>query len=260
MIFISHTHADKLMVEPIAQRLASVFGQENVFYDRWSIQPGDGIIDKMEKALAKCKFFFFFVSKKSITSEMVKLEWQNALLKATKAETKIIPVKLDDCLMPSVLLQTLYIDVFGHGVENAIRQMIDVISEKNTFSGIETQGFQNIRGYVSKLEDGSIQIEFRAEAYMEPHSNYMILVENTKDEISFTAIGESQFGSGFNNDLKLEDGTTVNGIVLSRMTATSPGFPFIAKLTPKENTEIKFKGLMRAVSRTQFSSIPVIEQ
>lgn len=75
MIFISHTAKDKAIVEPIALRLAQVYGQNNVFYDSWSIQPGDGIIDKMNEGLTNCKFFFFFVSKNSLQSNMVKLEW-----------------------------------------------------------------------------------------------------------------------------------------------------------------------------------------
>lgn len=99
MIFLSHTHADKALVDEIAGRLAKVFGKDAIFYDRWSIQPGDGIIDKMNAGLDNCRFFFFFVSKKSLQSGMVKLEWQNALLKATKGETKVIPVKVDDVLM-----------------------------------------------------------------------------------------------------------------------------------------------------------------
>ena len=74
MIFISHTAKDKAIVEPIALRLAQVYGQNNVFYDSWSIQPGDGIIDKMNEGLTNCKFFFFFVSKNSLQSNMFKLE------------------------------------------------------------------------------------------------------------------------------------------------------------------------------------------
>lgn len=81
MIFLSHTLVNKNIVEPIAQKLAFVFGQNNIFYDSWSIQPGDGIIEKMSIALDQCKYFFFFVSKESLKSDMVKLEWQNALYK-----------------------------------------------------------------------------------------------------------------------------------------------------------------------------------
>lgn len=66
MIFISHTSKDKPIVEPIALRLASIYGEDKVFYDSWSIQPGDGIIDRMTQGMAECKFFFFFVSKNSL--------------------------------------------------------------------------------------------------------------------------------------------------------------------------------------------------
>lgn len=75
-IFISHNCKDKVIVEPIAVRLAEVFGRDNVFYDSWSIQPGEGIIEKMNQELFDCDFFFFFVSKNSLQSKMVKLEWQ----------------------------------------------------------------------------------------------------------------------------------------------------------------------------------------
>lgn len=61
MIFHSHNFKD-----------GDIFGQENVFYDSWSIQPGDGIIDKMNDGLTQCKLFFFFVSNNSLNSEMVK--------------------------------------------------------------------------------------------------------------------------------------------------------------------------------------------
>lgn len=104
MIFISHTAKDKPIVEPIALKVSEVVGREKVFYDSWSIQPGDGIIDKMDNGLSQCRFFFFFVSKNSLQSKMVSLEWQNAILKTTRGETKVIPVKIDDCLMPAILM------------------------------------------------------------------------------------------------------------------------------------------------------------
>jgi hypothetical protein len=59
MIFLSHTHADKPVVEPVALQLSEIFGMQNVFYDSWSIQPGDGIIDKMNEGLTAPDFVFF---------------------------------------------------------------------------------------------------------------------------------------------------------------------------------------------------------
>ena len=65
MIFLSHNYKDKPVVEQVALRLKSIYGIDKVFYDSWSIQPGDGIIDKMNEGLSNCKFFLFFISQNS---------------------------------------------------------------------------------------------------------------------------------------------------------------------------------------------------
>jgi len=259
MIFLSHTHADKPVVDVIAQRLAVVYGHEKVFYDSWSIQPGDGIIDKMNAGLTECKFFFLFVSKRSLQSGLVKLEWQNALLKSTKGETKIIPVRLDDVLLPAVLLQTLYIDIFTQGFESGVRQVIDVTSGRSTYRSTGDPSFQNVRAYLSR-SPGSITVEFRAEVYMEPHSRYLILLGNTENEVSWSAVGEGQFESGFQTNISLNDGQIVNALLIARQSATSPGFPFITEVKSKAGAEIRLLGAMRIAARDQFSGIPVIEQ
>ncbi|WP_211327660.1 toll/interleukin-1 receptor domain-containing protein [Solilutibacter pythonis] len=73
-IFLSHDHNDKPLVEAVALKLADIFGQDQVFYDSWSIRPGDSIIDQMNKGLEAPEFVFFFVSVNSLASGMVKLE------------------------------------------------------------------------------------------------------------------------------------------------------------------------------------------
>ena len=88
MIFLSHNYKDKPVVEQVALRLKSIYGIDKVFYDSWSIQPGDGIIDKMNEGLSNCKFFLFFISQNSLSSNMVKLEWQNALFRKAKERIK----------------------------------------------------------------------------------------------------------------------------------------------------------------------------
>ena len=255
MIFISHTSKDKLIVEPIASKLADVYGMEKVFYDSWSIQPGDGIIDKMNEGLSECEFFFFFVSKNSLQSNMVKLEWQNAILRATNAQAKIIPVKLDDCMMPAILMQTLYIDVYGKGFDNAVRQMIDVINGRNTYHR-NTQTYENVRGYV-KASEKKIEVEFRAETYMEPISRYAIVVKNSKSDVTYKCTSDGMCISGFNeNAIVLRDGTTCNVIAMTVNRPTSPGFP--VKVTVTSKTGIEFIGLMKAINEQDYSGIPHI--
>lgn len=256
MIFISHTYKDKSIVEPIANTLAQVFGQDNVFYDSWSIQPGDGIIDKMNEGLQKCKYFFFFVSKNSLLSNMVKLEWQNVIYKATNAQAKLIPVKLDDCMMPAILMQTLYIDIYGQGMNNGIRQIIDVINGKNTFlRSLKT--YENLRGYIKILDKG-LTIEFRAETYLEPISQYLVLLDNNESEINYTCLSDSIYNSGFNKNITLNNGFTANALFIGTTRGTAPGFPFIVKVASTNCENVKFKGLMRAVSNNSFKMIPII--
>lgn len=258
MIFISHTKKDKPLIEPIAQKLSKIYGEEKVFYDSWSIQPGDGIIDEINKGLKTCKFFFFFVSQNSLSSKMVDLEWQNALMKATKEEVKIIPIKIDDCQMPPVLLQNLYIDFVNYGPDEALRQMIAVINGERVHQSSISQKFHNVKAHISLGQDKSIIVEFRAEYYMEPHSRYMILVNNKAEDLEYKAVGESSYESNFFNDIQLTNGEKSNTVFIARNAATSPGFPFIVEIKAKGKEVPHILGAMRAISRKAFESIPTM--
>jgi len=144
MIFISHNYHDKVVIEPIAERLSDIFGKSNVFYDSWSIQPGDGIIDKMNEGLENATHLFFFVSENSIKSKMVKMEWQNAIFKSSKGKCKVIPIRLDETSMPPVLAQNLYIDLYSYGIETTIAQMVNVIQGNSTYNSSANK-FSNSR-------------------------------------------------------------------------------------------------------------------
>ena len=254
MIFLSHTYKDKPVVEQVALSLAKAIPREQLFYDSWSIQPGDGIIDKMNAGLEDCKLFLFFVSKNSLQSSMVKLEWQNALLKATKGQTKIVPVKLDDCLMPPILAQTLYVDLFGQGLEVATRQIVDVIAGRNTFAP-GPQSFHNLRAYGFRLADG-LQIECRAEYYMEPISHFVLHIDNAADDLQFELPGNPTFISGYNGNRTLSDGTTGNFQLLSIGRATTPTHPFLIKIRPREGKEARVLGVLHERAYNEWAPIP----
>lgn len=256
MIFLSHNHKDKVLVEQVALRLKDIFGQDQVFYDSWSIQPGDGIVDKMNEGLAACKLFLFFVSKNSLQSNMVKLEWQNAVLKMAKGEAKLIPVKLDDCFMPPILLQSLYIDLFGQGLEVALRQIVDVSQGRNTFSA-GPQEFSNLRAYVH--QDGATTIvECHAEHYLEPISNYLFLVKNEEPEVRFEYKSGNFCNTGFNKGIKLNNGETFNAQLIGVEKGTVPGFPFIVHITPSAGAVVQLAGVMHEKKMGQWAGIPMV--
>lgn len=255
-IFLSHNYKDKAIIEPIAIKLALIYGKENVFYDAWSIQPGDGIIDKMNNGLLECDFFFFFVSKNSLQSNMVKLEWQNALLKATRNAIKLVPVKLDDCTMPAILLQNLYIDIFGKGLEYGFRQIVDVINNQNTFQE-QFQTYENVRGRITEIENG-YKIKISAITYFEPIARFLILVDCDPKKIKVNCTSDTVRVAGTNENIKFDNGLICNALFESVDRGFSPGFPYCLEITNIDKSKFICYGVMRAVEQNKYRMIPSV--
>lgn len=254
MIFLSHNTKDKPIVEPIAIRLSSIFGENNIFYDSWSIQPGDGIIEKMNEGLAKVKYFFLFVSANSLSSDMVKLEWQNALMKATQGKCKIIPIRLDGSLIPTILMQTLYLDLYNNGIEVVLKQIVDIVSGNNTFKP-QYEYFSNIEALIET--SNSIKVMIQAKHFMEPTSMYIICTKNTEDELSYRVLSDSIIECSFQKDIQLSNGEIYNGIFIHVFRATTPQNPVIVNIEPKSNVGIQVEIIMKGENNHDFHSIPI---
>ncbi len=261
MIFLSLNTVDKSTVEPIAIKLSAVYGNEKVFYDGWTDQPCEGIIGKNDRVLEKCRFFFFFVSKNSQDSNLTTMEWQKAIYKATNNEAQLIPVKLDDCFMPAVLLQTLYIDIFGSGLEYGLRQMVDVINKKNALK-LVGQTYENVRGYkiLSKSINNELYFEVRAETYVEPMSKYIVLLQHNEYEIDGKCINNVLIKQVFVKDVEVGENYKSNGIFFDIVRATTPGFPIKFCIKSKTGTPLRFNGIMRQLGENKIRHIPIIDE
>lgn len=256
-IFISHNSKDKAVVEPIAFRLADVFGKENIFYDSWSIRPGDGIIDKMNAGLGSMTYFLFFISRNSIHSEMVKLEWQNALVKTTKNQCKFIPIKIDDCVVPDILLQNLYIDFNNYGFEVGLSQLINVIQGNEPVLG-SSKYFNNVAAELIFNDFTSCIFVIKAIHFQEPIARFLILYGNKNEELNFEVLSDSFYNGGPNEGIKLDNGIECNGFYVGVSRALAPNFSLRVKITHKEGKAISFLGIMKALSEEKFASIPTI--
>jgi hypothetical protein len=254
MIFLSHNYHDKPFVDLIANQLANVFGREKVFYDAWSIQPGDSLIGKMSEGLAQCSFFFFVVTKNSLQSKMVTLEWQNALMKSVAGGCRFIPIKADDCVMPAILLQNLYIDLSNYGLDAAIGQMVDVISGKSTYR--PSPGFSNLRA-TSSGDGKKTVVRVEAGYFLEPIARFLILVKNKEGEINPTITGESMTLNGFAANVRLNDGQVFNAISIGAVRGITPRHPMDIVLEATGSSMIDFVGVMHQTSTDQYQGIPL---
>lgn len=257
VIFLSHTHADKPVVEPVAMRLAAIFGQEAVFYDSWSIKPGDGIIQQMNRGLAAPEFVFFFVSAASLKSKMVELEWQNALYQSTQGRTRIVPVRVDGTPMPPLLLQNLYLDMFANGIEAVIQQMVNLVQGLSTFTP-QHVGFSNLTFQVTSRSVSQLEICVAASHLLEPDPAVLVLTQAADEEELAVTIGTGEpCRMGWNPGLALTDGRTVNARFVAPLGgAISPGKPLRLKVSNPKGGAVSFLGVMHRISEHEWATIP----
>lgn len=259
-IFLSHTERDKPVVEPIALRLKDILGEENVFYDSWSIQPGDGIIDRMNRGLASPQFVFFFVSEASLLSRMVELEWQTALLKATRGECRIVPVRVTDCKMPPLMQQTLYIDLYSYGIEAAIVQIVNVIQGNSTFSP-QYRGFSNLSYTLEGNTQTSVDVIIRVSHFMEPNPSFLVLVNNEEVQIDWKLNSGESFIGGFVKSVALDNGLVTNAISMSPLGgAITPSLPMTITISARQGQSlpkgVEVFGVLHKKTPTRYEHIP----
>jgi len=256
-IFLSHNNEDKPVVEPVAIRLAEIFGKDKVFYDAWSIQPGDGIIDKMNKGMASPDFVFFFVSERSLSSKMVELEWQNAVYKSTKGLCKIIPIRIDNIQMPPILLQNLYIDMYQHGIEVALHDIVSCVQGNNTFTP-QHQEFSNLTVSVSGDVNSKLELKVSAAHLMEPNPFFLVLLSNKEDEVKVGLSDNTPSRGGFNPNIPLEDGSLCNGFAIAPLGgAITPKIPLRITIEVKAGSPIQFVRILHRTEEKKFTPLPM---
>lgn len=172
-------------------------------------------------------------------------------MEATNGKVKFIPIRLDKSKMPTLLTQTLYLDVYQNGFDVVLRQMIDVINGVNTYrSSAET--YENIKVKV-KINEKEAEILFYAETYMEPISRYGIILANEEDDITWKCETDPMTLSGFNKAAVHVGSISYNVLAVTVQRATAPGFPVKIKVTSK--TKMRFIGVMRAYNENGYKAI-----
>jgi len=107
-VFISHASEDKeRFVIPFAQKL--IANGVDAWVDKWEMLPGDSLIDKIfEEGIKNAKAMIIVLSNYSVIKKWVKEELNAGMVKKISGSTKVIPVVIDDCLVPEALQSTVW--------------------------------------------------------------------------------------------------------------------------------------------------------
>lgn len=108
-IFISYNHSDKEFAETLAANL--VQAKQNVWIDKWELNAGDSLIERIENALGDADAILVLLSKSSVQSEWCKKELRSGLVRELEEKSVlVIPLVLDDCEIPLFLREKLWVD------------------------------------------------------------------------------------------------------------------------------------------------------
>lgn len=256
-IFISYNHNDKVLIDTIARRLELEFGRNNIFYDAWSIQPGDSIIGKMNDGLTDFTTFFFFVSANSLTSNMVELEWQTGLNRAVNNKLKFVSVRIDDCSMPVILTNKLYVDLYGEGMDSAIEKMKSVAKLEDCYKPLED--IQNIKAILQVIDKTKLRITIEATAFTEHNPTFAIACANELKDFSVCFNISEGFTITGRDELKLDDGGKLNAHTVQLQRALKPGFPFVSELSTKDISQLKCFNIyiLKNAGTRMYQGIPI---
>ncbi|HMI95979.1 MAG TPA: toll/interleukin-1 receptor domain-containing protein [Micropepsaceae bacterium] len=124
-IFISYSREDSAFVDRLAKNL--VMRRHNIWMDRWEMNVGDSLIDKIQGAITESSAILVILSKRSVASEWCRKELNSGLMREL-AEKKVLvlPCVIDDCEIPLFLREKKYAD-FRKSPDEAFGEIDDAL-------------------------------------------------------------------------------------------------------------------------------------
>jgi hypothetical protein len=125
-VFLSHSAADKPIVEQIKKRLE--LNGVSTWYDLDQLDIGDPILDMITKGIDESVFVAAFLSKSSINSKWVQVELRIAFEKSRDGNAIFLPILLEgvkDSMIPGYLRGLIYADLRNGSNE----QLDDVVNK-----------------------------------------------------------------------------------------------------------------------------------
>jgi hypothetical protein len=252
MIFLSYTHSDTDIVDPVASAIGKHFGETNVFFDKWSISPGESIIGRMNEGLVKCTHFFLFMTEESMAKAFVSLEWHSALSQATSGGiTRFVPIRASETKIPAILADLKYIDMYNNAIEATVKAIIQIVEEGIVTPVIRPE-FKNLRANIIPKDAHSFEIEISAMRFVVPNAFFCIVYVAEQDVVVWIkgepAIHTKSFTMILGKDME-------PAIQVGTGRPLTPGIPVILQVSSKGRLELH--AIMHQVGENQYVGIPL---
>lgn len=146
--FVSYNKADRSWAEWMAWQLEE--SGHTAIIQAWDFVPGSNFALKMDEAAAKADKIIAVLSPQYLEAMYTQPEWAAAFAgDPTGKESKLIPVRVQDCNPAGLLKQIIYIDLVGLDEARAKREFLSKIDTRRmrpavapVFPGASESGFR----------------------------------------------------------------------------------------------------------------------
>jgi len=126
-VFISYSHADSDFVDSLAKQLVS--HRHYIWLDKWELNVGDSLIQKIQSALHLTPGLIVVLSKASVESEWCKRELDSGLIRELEEKRVVVfPLVKEDCELPLFLRGKVYAD-FRSSFDDGFRALNEGIAK-----------------------------------------------------------------------------------------------------------------------------------
>lgn len=126
-IFVSYSRVDSDFVYALGTALAK--SNANVWIDKWELNVGDSLIDRIQSAIESAGALLVVLSKASVESEWCKKELNAGLIRELEEKRVVVlPVLKEDCNIPMFLRDKLYAD-FRTDFEEGFREILSAVAK-----------------------------------------------------------------------------------------------------------------------------------
>ncbi|MEV6634283.1 toll/interleukin-1 receptor domain-containing protein [Actinoplanes sp. NPDC051470] len=124
-VFVSYRQPDSSEARRLAEALRDA-GHE-VWFDKWRIDIGDSIVERMSSGLAGTTYLVLCCSSSGVESPWMSREWMSMLARQLNGHpVKILPVRLTDGAVPAILADLKYADL-GRNWDGGVSRLLAAI-------------------------------------------------------------------------------------------------------------------------------------